>query len=146
MIRLTLKLATLRDCEACSRLISETPELIRGNGEYPTSKWIKSFLSDRGIFHLVKSNKKVIGLIIGEELVCNGAIVHLFAVNKKFRGHGIGRLLIESFESECVKRNIRWILLYGYEKNKKTTKFFEQNGYTKGSSVVEFEKSFSPKT
>lgn len=127
------------DCKECLEL-SKTPELLNPGGEPSHLWWIEAFVKENQIFYVAEENKEIVGFIMGERTTGNIAIMHSLVVKKEFRDKGIGKLLIKIFEEDCRKRKIRWIMLYGFAKNKKTISFIEKQGYIKGELTYEFIK------
>lgn len=57
-----------------------------------------------------------------------GEVLELF-VNENFRGHGIGRALLNKVESELKKQGITWVKLQCSTFNPKALKFYEREKY-----------------
>lgn len=121
------------------RLLDEAGFLTDG-ALYDTPDYFKKSIKS-GIFFVAKhSGQGVVGLIHGESLICNGAVIWYFVVDQKIRNKGIGTLLLNTFESHCTKNNIKWI--FGdSDINKKTISFYKKNKYSLSDKYIEFTKN-----
>jgi len=140
-MNIAIRNANLKDAFACAELC-KIPELKTPSGNYPPQRWIENLIKDKQMVIVAEANKEIVGFRMGETLSDNKAIAHLIVVNPKYRTHGVGSMLVEAFEKECVKRKVRVLLTYVYAGNKKTVDFFQKNKYNKGSLTYEFNKIF----
>lgn len=77
---------------------------------------------------VAQDNKKIIGLI---KLKINGGVAYLseLIISEKYRGRGIGNLLIHKFEDYAKKKECHIIYLETSEKHKEALKFYKKNNY-----------------
>lgn len=134
-----IRKAMLEDCESCFEL-AKAPEFRHPDGSSPRLAWIEAFVKENQIFFIAEENKNIIGLAMGEKTTGNLALLHLIIVTKDYQNRGIGNMLLECFEKEAKKRKAIVVFLYGYAKNEKSIKFFENRGYGKGSLTYEMGK------
>lgn len=131
--------ATLKDCTILVEM-AKLPELKTPSGYYPSLEWFKVIVKEKQILLVAEDKKKLIGFVMGERIAGDWSILHLMAVDPTWQGKGIGKILIQEFEKECIKRKLGGVILYGYQHNEKTIDFFVKAGYNKGSPVIEFNK------
>lgn len=127
--------AKIEDCKSCHEL-SKVPELRTPHKDEPPLYWFQNIVKEKQILLVAEENKKIIGFIMGERIVCDWTALHLLAVNPYYRSKGIGRKLIEAYEKECRKRKLHGILTYVHS-NIQTINFFKRNKYSLGSTVIE---------
>ncbi len=86
-------------------------------------------LSLKSIILVAEENKKVIGYLIGE-INAGNENYHImsFGVNEKYRGKGVGGMII-SFLINLIKKELSNITLYVHTENTKAIKFYEKNGF-----------------
>ncbi|MCX6808928.1 MAG: GNAT family N-acetyltransferase [Candidatus Berkelbacteria bacterium] len=132
------KVEDLKRCEEVFRI----PELKTPGGEFLTAEMFSNYISD-DYFLIAENDKEMIGAIYGEELKAGGVLIWLFAVNPTYRGQGIGTALLQEFEANSRKNNRHWIYLVASTMNEKTIRFYQKNGYDKGSLNYECAKELN---
>ena len=123
-------------------LVDETmlPEILRIQAEGFDSKnegnLIKYSKKLRKIFYIIKNQDKIAGYCIyylKPELSSNGlkkkSVIYSIAIDKKFRGMGYGRKLLEESIKEMKLNGIHSILLYVNVKNTPAIKLYEKMGF-----------------
>jgi|SRR3989338_1412634 len=133
-----IRKAKLSDCNAVYNF-GRAKELRNPHGNPPKKWWIEAFVKEKQIFYVAENteSKKVIGFILGEETTGKVTIFHELFIEKKFRKHGIGKILIQTAEKDAKSRGVRAIILYG---NKKVSKFLKKGKYEKGLLLNEYVK------
>lgn len=139
-MKINIRHGKIEDCKACFELTKKTKELDSPLKEPVPLWWFEELAKKSNLFVVAEKNNEIVGFQIGEQLIGNGAIMHLLAVKPKERNKGIGKYLLDAFEKECKSVGIEWILCYGFEDNQKTIAFFEKKGYNKGALTREFLK------
>lgn len=77
--------------------------------------WSKKDILDYFPHNMVlvaEHDNRVVGFVIAEKLVGNGALIQLRVVDKKYRGHGIGTELSDYTEQVMRDLGIEWFLSY----------------------------------
>lgn len=108
-------------------------------GEYYAESFLRDYLNEN-FFLVAENDRGIIGCIFGEMIQGNGAIVWVIAVSQKHKGSGTGSSLIKSFERNCKKLGIQWIILYAPQKKNKTCEFYQKHQFHKGITCIEFVK------
>lgn len=137
---LIIRIPNTKDLKKCEELL-DSRELKSPGGEVCDEKELISHLEEN-YFLVAELDNEVVGCLIAERLIQNGAMIWYIVVNPKYRGHNIGTRLLESFEDGVQKEEITWIILYSDLKNKKTVNFYKKNKYFNGNKCVEFMKKF----
>jgi len=136
---ITFRKAKASDIPVVMRLLGEADFLTIGS-LYDTPDYFKQSVKN-GIFFVAASPEDgVIGLIHGERLMGEGAVIWYFVVDKGHRNQGIGKMLLERFENFCKKAGIKWIF-GAADMNKKTVAFYKGNGYSFSGEYIEFTKN-----
>jgi ribosomal protein S18 acetylase RimI-like enzyme len=132
-INVNIRRAKQKDILQCLKLLrNKSTTLTDGNS--PNQSILKSYLT-KGIFYVAELNKNVVGCIVGECLIENGAVIWFFVVDSKYRQLGVGSKLIEKFEEHKS-----WIFLTSYLSSKDANKFYAKHNYIKGEKCYEFIK------
>ncbi len=105
--------------------------------------WIKAFITSREIVWVAVFHRRVAGFILGEKLVCQGAICHLIAVDKAFQRQGIGAQLAAAFEKDSRRRGIRWVLWYAIDDDPPVKALLKKKHYHPEVRVLEYEKDLA---
>jgi [ribosomal protein S18]-alanine N-acetyltransferase len=116
------------------------PEILRIQAEGLDSKNEENFIKYskklRKIFYVIKNQDKIAGYCIyylKPELSSRGlkkkSVVYSIAIDKKFRGMGYGRMLLEESIKEMRLNGIYSILLYVNVKNTPAIKLYEKMGF-----------------
>ena len=92
------------------------------------------------LFLVSEEGDEVIGYILGEKEKAGLSSLNLMAVDKKYRGKGIGKLLLNKFCENSKKIGLKEIYLFAPKWNKKTLNFYEKNGFFKMKNYVYFIK------
>jgi GNAT superfamily N-acetyltransferase len=133
---ISIRKAKPNDYEKSIELLKD--ENLRGtDGDYYKLKWLYDLKDD--LFFVAEKEKIVIGVIFGEHVNTDGAIIWMLAVSKAFRNHGVGSLLLREFEKACKQRNRPWIIAYAIDDDS-TLQFYKKNHYALGKKCVEVEK------
>lgn len=128
------------DVPAVMKLLRET-DFIDQETPYNGRDYFQKSV-DAGVFFVAEVGGAVVGMIMGEMLICGGCVVWYFAVEKSMRGGGIGRKLLRAFEHECKARGAIWVFGEG-DINMKTMTFYKKMGYDFGDTYIEFFKSLA---
>ena len=129
--------ATLKDCRKCAEL-SRIPELELPLEKYISEKYFRLFVDSDKMFFVAEKGREIIGYVLGEPMKGNLANLGLLAVDRKFRGKGIGKKLIDAMRKRCDEKGLTYILLYAPKNNKKTLEFYREHGFKEGKSYVQF--------
>lgn len=132
-----VKKADLPSCED----LCNSPELFYPNGGHFTVDHLKCLLSNK-YFLVAEVSEKVVGLIFGEKLKAGGSIVWVIVVDKRFRGQGVGRKLLQKFEENAKADGCSWTVLYASTKDKKTLEFYKKQRYDIGQKYIECAKDW----
>ena len=89
-----IRTARKTDLNECAKL-SKLSELQIDERKYPDKKYLSEFLGS--LFVVAEDNKKVIGYALGEKEKHKVVSLNILVVDKKFRGKGIGKLLLNEF-------------------------------------------------
>lgn len=130
--------ANKKDLPMCEKLYA-LPELACAacaDGHNFSAKEMEDYIDD-DFFLVAEDNNQVIGSIFGEKLKANGVMLWLFAVDKKYKGTGVGTNLLSAFEDSCKKHNVTWIILHTLAKNKETKLFYKNRGFNLGETYIE---------
>lgn len=114
-----------------------------GFGEHFAKETIEETKGDKGVIYMAEDEKgQVIGFSAGvinlpndEDLLGGndprswGRVTELF-VNEKFRGKGVGRLLMEKLEDYFKKRDCGFIRVEVFEPNKNAHGFYKKLGFS----------------
>jgi len=128
----------LNDIPTVMELLRDA-DFLTPNNLYDTPEYFKNSVKN-GIFFVAEAEKQVIGMIHGEKLINNGAVIWYFVVNQNLRGQGIGKMLLSEFEESCRKRHVKWIF-GSSDINKQTMNFYKNMGYTLSEKYIEFSKT-----
>lgn len=99
-----------------------------GEEAYPKSIFSYFLITPGSIFLKALRGDQVLGFIAG---VCRSGICTLYTLNvkKDFRRKGIGSMLLEAFEIEALKRNVRKIILQVEVTNLPALNLYLKMGY-----------------
>ncbi len=132
--------ARLKDLKKCAAL-SKTPELRLGyfTESYPNMKYLKEFLGN--LFIVAEDElRNILGYLVGEKEKAGVVCLNLLVVNKKYRGKGIGKLLLKEFLKRSKKLSLKSIYFLAPNWNKKTLEFYRKNGFTEMKRYTYFTK------
>ena len=132
--------AALKDCKKCAGL-SKIEELKPVIGSYIPERYFKLFVDKDKMFFVAEYNNKIVGYILGEPMKGRLANLGLLAVDKKFRGKGIGKKLVEAFRKRCDKKKLNYMWLNAPKSNKKTLEFYRKCGFKEGKEHILFAES-----
>ena len=107
---------------------------------YDTPEYFIQSVTDGIFFVATDSHDHVIGMIHGERLMCNGAVLWYFVVHPDFRGRGVGDMLIIRFQDFCRANQITWIF-GSSDINPRTQKFYTKHGFDLSTEYIEFTKN-----
>ena|SRR3989338_7124458 len=133
-----IRKAKFSDCKAVYNF-GKAKELRNPNGNPPRRFWIDAFVKEKQIFYVAEDieSKNIVGFILAEKTTGDVAIFHELFVEKNFRKHGIGKILMKTAEKDAKSRGVRAIILYG---NQKVSKFLKKGKYEKGLLLNEYVK------
>lgn len=114
-------------------------------GESPGEHYLNLFLKennpfDDAIFLAAKKEDEILGVVIGESIIADTAILWYISTIKQYEGNGVGGFLIDNFEKKCLSMGLDRIMLHivPSESNKK---FYINHGYdTNGPVLRLYEK------
>lgn len=86
-------------------------------------KWELSFAAENG--------DSIIGYLIGSEYTPKVSRVHKIVVDYLYRGHGIGKQLMEQYFGACLEKDIKYSQLKVFPENKPANEFYIKLGYQK---------------
>ncbi len=101
-------------------------------------EWIKKPKSN--ILIVAEDNEKFAGFLYAKIVSCDWCMLDNLAVDKQFRGLGIGKLLLERLYKEAKKRKVYFIAGLVNVVNNKGLKYFENNGFKTGEKFIWVEK------
>ena len=136
---MNIRLAVTDDCSQCAHL-SKIAELTCADGTFVSIEYYKKLIDVDELFFVAEDNGIVIGLILGEPLKGNLALVSLFTVAKEYRGKGIGAKLISTFEKKCQENDIKHIMLFAPSFNESTVEFYRKKQFIAGKEHIIFWK------
>lgn len=126
------------DLKRCEELC-DTPELYFANGGHFSVSDLEAWL-DKKYFLVSEINNKVIGLVFGEEVKCNGFMIWVIVVDKDYRGRKIGEKLLKQIEKNAKEGGRSWVVLYASTKSKKNIEFYKKQKYLIGQKCIECAK------
>ncbi|HOZ53572.1 MAG TPA: GNAT family N-acetyltransferase [bacterium] len=129
------KIDDLLRCEELCNI----PELYFANGGHFLTSDLEARLDEK-YFLVSEINNKVIGLVFGEEVKCNGFMVWVIVVDKDYRGKKVGEKLLKQIEKNAKKEGRSWVVLYASTKSKKTVNFYRNQKYNIGQKCIECAK------
>lgn len=134
-MNLIIRPAKKCDLATCERLLN-LPELFFPDGKPWSKDWIVNYINEN-FFLVAEKNDKVVGCIIGEQLKNNGSLIWLLSIDSNYRDSGIGRQLLEAYETAARNKGLSWIMLYSVLYDERTLRFYQKNGYLCGSKLTE---------
>lgn len=136
---ITIRKTAILDIPVIMELLKEV-DFLADDALYDTPGYFSTSV-EQGIFFVAETREhNVVGLIHGERLMCDGAVIWYFVVEEQYRGNGIGKMLLTKFEEHCINNKIRWI--FGTSDiNDKTMNFYKSNKYKFEGKYIEFTKS-----
>ncbi|MDR1337591.1 MAG: GNAT family N-acetyltransferase [Rickettsiales bacterium] len=132
-----IRKAKTSDITAVMELL-KTTDFIDQETSYNNPEYFE-YSVDSGIFFVAESNNEVIGMIHGEILISNGAVIWYFVVKENMRSGGIGKQLLAAFEQDSKTKGAKWMFGSG-DINWRTMNFYKTNGYEFGDTYIEFTK------
>lgn len=134
-----IRKAKMSDIPIVMQLLEQT-DLLTNGALYNTPDYFKVSVK-HGIFFIAdRPGKGIVGLIHGEKLMGEGAVIWYFTVDKKHRGKGIGKMLLARFEHYCQAKKIQWIF-GSSDIDRKTMAFYKKNDYSLSGKYIEFTKN-----
>ena len=124
----------LGQCEELSRI----SELQLDTRKYPNKKYFNEFLGN--LFLVAAADGNIFGYILGDKEKAGVASINLMVIDKKYRGQGIGKLLLDKFCENAKKNKLKEVYLFAPKWNKKTLKFYENYGFFKMKHYIYFIK------
>lgn len=137
MTKINIRKAKLSDIPIVMNLL-KTTDFINQITSYNNSGYFEKSVDD-GIFFVAESESNIIGMIMGELLICDGCVIWYFVVDENLRSQGIGKRLLNAFEKDSAAKGAKWIFGSGDIKWK-TMNFYKKNGFEFGDTYIEFMK------
>lgn len=109
---------------------SDTPEEIK-----------KKLQRDPDLFLVAERDNQIIGSVIGAFDGRRGMIYHL-AVQREFRGQGVGAALITEVEKRLQAKGCLKCLLHVFVDNTEAIQFYKDRGWRQQTEDVVFSKEF----
>lgn len=134
---MSIRHATSEDLPLCEELCA-VPELEFVGGGYATFEHLEHFLED-GYFLVDEEQGELRGLVFGEPLRANGAVLWMVAVREEHRGKGIGKALVQAYEEHCRGQGRQWMFLLGLDTDKHQ-RLYTTLGFNGGKRLVEYVK------
>ncbi len=132
-----IRKARKEDLKYCAEL-SRINELQLDTRKYPDKRYFGEFLGS--LFLVAEEKREIIGYVLGEKEKAGLSSLNLMAVDKKHRGKGIGKLLLDKFCENSKNMGLKGVYLFAPKWNKETLKFYEKHGFTKMKYYVYFTK------
>ena len=121
-----IRTARKTDLNECAKL-SKLSELQIDERKYPDKKYLSEFLGS--LFVVAEDNKKVIGYALGEKEKYKVVSLNILVVDKKFRGRGIGKLLLNEFIKRAKELGLKELYTFVPKWNEKTMNFYKNNKF-----------------
>ncbi|MDR2901814.1 MAG: GNAT family N-acetyltransferase [Lactobacillales bacterium] len=137
MLEIITRKAKMSDIPEVMKLL-KTTDFIDQETSYNNPQYFERSVQD-GIFFVAEVDHKILGMIMGELLICDGSVIWYFVVQEDMRGQGIGKKLLAAFESDSKAKGAKWIFGSGDIKWE-TMNFYKRNGVEFGKTYVEFMK------
>lgn len=138
MLDIHIRKTKISDIPVIMNLLKKT-DFLTQDSLYDTPEYFKNSIK-QGIFFVAESDDNVIGMIHGERLMCDGAVIWYFVVDENLRSLGIGKMLLNKFQEYCKKHGIKW-MFGSADINKRTKAFYAKNGYHFSGKYIEFTKN-----
>jgi ribosomal-protein-alanine N-acetyltransferase len=81
---------------------------------------------------------KIIGFVVGLEVVPGTLKIPMLAVKKEYRKQGIGSALLNNFLEEAALQNIKQADLEVKKDNKQAIKFYQKHGFEIVETISKF--------
>lgn len=134
-----IRKATLKDCKVCYNL-SRTKELLAADGKPIPLSYFKEIVGTQTIFLVAEENGEIIGYSSADLLPGKVAMWWLLSVSPPYQNQGVGKKLASEIEKECRKNEIKFLIGYAPQFNKKTLTFHKNNGFILGEKMIEILK------
>ncbi len=141
-----IRKATLKDFNELYKFGLKTKELkVSPKEEFMRPEEFKySIKNKKGIFLLAEDNKKIVGFIYGDSedgdrVLKSVACLVYIAVDKKYRGKGVGSILYNDCVKEFKKRKVKHIYAWANPKSG-IVDFFKKKGFVKGNYEIWMDK------
>jgi ribosomal protein S18 acetylase RimI-like enzyme len=131
-------------CASDIHRVVEISKSVRQLENYPKQKLGRAefeiFLGNSFTFMLVaKIERKVVGYITAFRSD-DYFFLPYAAVDKKYRRHGIAKMLLENVEEIAKNDKCKYILYTAYTSNKAIEKFSKKMGYKKSRTLIQYYK------
>lgn len=130
----TAKKNDLIECEK----ISKVSELLLNSKTYPDRKYLIEFLGP--LFIIAEEDNKIAGYILGEKEKAKILSLNLLVVDRKKRGKGLGKLLLNEFLKRAKKLGFKELYSFVPRWNEKTMEFYKRNGFSEMKNYAYFTK------
>jgi len=111
-------------------------------GRSDTAQEVRKKLErDPELFLVAEINHVIIGTVIGGYDGRRGAIYHL-AVHKKYRGQGIGAMLLTEVETRLQAKGCLKCYMHVFADNTEAIQFYKNRGWHHGQEILFFAKEF----
>lgn len=96
---------------------------------YADNLFIEIYQSWPEAFLIGEWNDQIVAFMTGRRMTRTDARILMFAVDEKFRSHGIGTILINRFIEVCKSEMIITVRLEVRTDNARGIKFYQKNGF-----------------
>ena len=144
MNNIHIRQATLADTEAIQKLNHELFKLEKESfdstliTDWPLSligrKYFEQLISDEYVIVAMQGDT-IIGYLAGSisekcsySLIQYGEINNML-IDSKYRGQGVGKVLVDNFKKYCADRNIQNLKVVASAKNKDAIEFYKKQGF-----------------
>ncbi len=135
-----IRKAALDDLPAIERLISQTSEVQTPSGHDLGPAYNRELLKN-GIGLVAEVTMQFAGFLLAEADKKTGfSYLPYLVIARKYRGLGLGSMLLRAYEVECKKRGIHLLIVDAPAFNKKALQFYRQRGFVQGKPRIPFYK------
>lgn len=135
-----IRLAKLEDVSQILEIFNSSPYLATYENDKYYNKDIEEYIQSSPNWMIVyKIDKKIVGVLLAE-IFSNYAYLHILVVKEEFRGKGISKKLLDFFEEEMKKRNIKDLEGMTTVDNKIMQQLFKKYNYIPGKKFIFYSK------
>jgi ribosomal protein S18 acetylase RimI-like enzyme len=130
------------DIKQITELCNSDPQNLLGDSENKyDEKDIEDYLNNRlNRIWVCELNEEIIGVLI-TQFWKNYVYLHTIVVDEKYRGKGIGKMLMDCMENLAKEQGKYVIELYTEVKNKKMQNLIKKREYKKGDKFIFYSKN-----
>lgn len=133
-----IRKAEISDCKKICQLL-KTPELIDSLANIDMKDYLNKIAGKNDLFLVAEIEKKVVGFVLGEELLGKCAYAHLMAVDNNFRGKGIGGELMETLKKKAKIKKIDYLFFFAPKENSKLVEFYKNHKFNRKGEYILFD-------